>query len=204
MKSAQAKQCPNELVLFQFWPTYVLKLNSSSIHAQHFPHLTQSPWASKFASLKQNSHTSALWNFVVDSGLLWATPNPRRKTGIFYFLDEEGNISQVLQTGNWKLHNWLSQLAKGLYSNLWESVQAQITWNCLGELWLLYKLEPLPELFNLPETPALGNWDTIMNKLECVLCKAVPTCSQTVGEQLFRIHMSIELVQAWILSAFLK
>lgn len=43
-----------------------------------------------------------------------------------------------------------------------------------------------------------------MDKLQRVLCKAVPTCSQTVGEKLSRILMSTEPVQARILSQFLK
>lgn len=204
MKSIQAKSCPSELCLFQFWNTYIFKLNSYRIHVQHLPCLTLSLWASKVGSFKQNSHTSALWSSVVDSGLVWALPNPRSEPGISYFLDEAENNSKVLWIGNLKCHNWLSQLAKGFCPNLWESMHAEITWNCSGELWLLCKLLSTAVLVSLLEAPALRHWDTVMSKLQCVSSEAVPTFSQTVQGQLFRIHMSTEPVQAWILSVFLK
>lgn len=162
MKSIQAKSCPSELCLFQFWNTYIFKLNSYRIHVQHLPCLTLSLWASKVGSFKQNSHTSALWSSVVDSGLVWALPNPRSEPGISYFLDEAENNSRVLWIGNLKFHNWLSQLAKGFCPNLWESMHAEITWNCSGELWLLCKLLFTAVLFSLLEALRYSNEQVAM------------------------------------------
>lgn len=55
-------------------------------------------------------------------------------------LEEVENISQILWMGNRRsFQDWLGHLTKGFCPNVWEPMHAQITWNCLGGLWLLYE-----------------------------------------------------------------